>query len=59
MDPKLLKIKVKLAKDLAECIYSVNNSNKKIEMLVGSQVGDIIHIILQNRRKESRRFNNL
>jgi DNA polymerase I len=40
IDPELLKIKVKLAKDTAD--YAVNNPNKKIGMLLGAKAGDII-----------------
>jgi DNA adenine methylase Dam len=40
IDPELLKIKVKLAKDPVD--YAVNNPNKKIGMLLGAKAGDII-----------------
>lgn len=40
IDPELLKIKIKLAKNPAD--YAVNNPNKKIGMLLGSRAGDII-----------------
>jgi DNA polymerase elongation subunit (family B) len=40
IDPELLKIKVKLAKDPAH--YTVNNPNKKIGILLGAKAGDII-----------------
>jgi DNA adenine methylase Dam len=40
VDPELLKIKVKLAKDPAD--YAVNNPNKKIGMLLGAKAGDVI-----------------
>jgi DNA polymerase, archaea type len=40
IDPELLKIKVKLAKDPAD--YAVNNPNKKIGILLGAKAGDII-----------------
>jgi DNA polymerase elongation subunit (family B) len=40
IDPELLKIKVKLAKDPAN--YAVNNPNKKIGMLLGAKAGDVI-----------------
>jgi DNA polymerase elongation subunit (family B) len=40
IDPELLKIRVKLAKDPAQ--YVVNNPNKKIGMLLGAKAGDII-----------------
>ncbi|MDQ3969575.1 MAG: hypothetical protein M3275_14420, partial [Thermoproteota archaeon] len=40
IDPELLKIKVKLAKDPTH--YTVNNLNKKIGMLLGAKAGDII-----------------
>jgi hypothetical protein len=35
IDPDLLKIKIKLAKDPAD--YAVNNPNKKIRMLLGAK----------------------
>ncbi len=40
VDPELLKITVKLAKDPAD--YTVNNPNKKIGMLLGAKEGDVI-----------------
>jgi DNA polymerase I len=40
VDPDLLKIKVKLAKDPAH--YAVNNPHKKIGILLGAKAGDII-----------------
>jgi DNA polymerase I len=40
IDPDLLKIRVKLAKDPAD--YAVNNPNKKIGMLLGAKAGDVI-----------------
>jgi hypothetical protein len=40
IDPELLKIKVKLAKDPSD--YAVKNSNKKIGMLLGAKAGDVI-----------------
>jgi DNA polymerase I len=40
VDPELLKIKVKLAKNPAD--YAVNNPNKKIGMLLGAKAGDLI-----------------
>jgi hypothetical protein len=40
IDPELLKIKVKLAKDPSD--YAVNNPNKKIGMLLGAKAGDVI-----------------
>jgi DNA polymerase I len=40
IDPELLKIKVKLAKNPAD--YAVNNPNKKIGMLLGAKAGDVI-----------------
>jgi DNA polymerase I len=40
VDPELLKIRVKLAKDPAD--YVVNNPNKKIGILLGAKAGDII-----------------
>jgi DNA polymerase, archaea type len=40
IDPELLKIKVKLAKDPED--YAVNNPNKKIGMSLGAKAGDII-----------------
>jgi DNA polymerase, archaea type len=40
IDPELLKIKVKLAKNPED--YAVNNPNKKIGMLLGAKAGDVI-----------------
>jgi DNA polymerase elongation subunit (family B) len=40
VDPELLKIKVKLAKNPAD--YAVNNPNKKIGILLGAKAGDVI-----------------
>ncbi len=40
IDPELLKIRVKLAKDPED--YAVNNPNKKIGMLLGVKAGDVI-----------------
>jgi DNA polymerase elongation subunit (family B) len=40
IDPELLKIRVKLAKNPAD--YAVNNPNKKIGTLLGAKAGDII-----------------
>jgi DNA polymerase, archaea type len=40
IDPDLLKIRVKLAKDPSD--YAVNNPNKKIGMLLGAKAGDVI-----------------
>jgi hypothetical protein len=40
IDPELLRIKVKPAKDPVD--YAVNNHNKKIRMLVGAKAGDVI-----------------
>jgi len=40
IDPELLKIRVKLAKDPAD--YAVNNPNKKIGMLLRAKAGDVI-----------------
>jgi len=40
IDPELLKIRVKLAKDPSD--YAVNNPNKKIGMLLGAKAGDVI-----------------
>jgi len=40
IDPELLKIKVKLAKDPVD--YAVNNPNKKVGMLLGAKAGDVI-----------------
>lgn len=40
IDPDLLKIRVKLAKNPSD--YAVNNPNKKIGMLLGAKAGDVI-----------------
>jgi DNA polymerase, archaea type len=40
IDPELLKIKVKLAKNPED--YAVNNPNKKIGILLGAKAGDVI-----------------
>jgi DNA polymerase elongation subunit (family B) len=40
IDPELLKIKVKLAKNPED--YAVNNLNKKVGTLLGAKAGDII-----------------
>ncbi len=40
VDPELLKIRVKMAKDPED--YAVNNPNKKIGTLLGAKAGDII-----------------
>jgi hypothetical protein len=40
VDPELLKIKVKLAKNPAD--YAVNHTNKKIGKLIGANAGDVI-----------------
>jgi DNA polymerase elongation subunit (family B) len=40
IDPKFLKIEVRLAKDPAD--YAVNNPNKKIGNLLGAKAGDVI-----------------
>lgn len=40
IDPELLKIEVKLAKDPAD--YAINNPNKKIGILLGAKAGDVI-----------------
>lgn len=49
IDPELLKIKLKLAKDPAD--YAVNNLNKKIGMLVGAKAGDIIWYFKTDNKK--------
>lgn len=40
IDPELLKIRIKLAKDPSD--YTVNHLNKKILMLIGAKAGDVI-----------------
>lgn len=40
IDPELLKIRVKLAKDPSE--YAVDNPNKKTGLLLGAKAGDVI-----------------
>lgn len=40
IDPELLKIRVKLAKDPAD--YTVNNLDKRMGMALGARAGDII-----------------
>jgi hypothetical protein len=40
IDPELLKIRINLAKDSAD--YAVNNSDKKIGMLLGAKAGNVI-----------------
>lgn len=43
IDPELLKIKVKLAKNPED--YAANNPNKKIGMLFGAKAGDVISYV--------------
>jgi DNA polymerase elongation subunit (family B) len=40
VDPELLKIRVRLAKDSAD--YAINSPNKKVGMLLGAKAGDVI-----------------
>jgi hypothetical protein len=50
IDSELLKIKVKLSKDPAD--YAVNNSIKKIGMLLGAKAGDVIWYFKTDREKK-------
>jgi DNA polymerase elongation subunit (family B) len=49
VDPELLKIKVKLAKNPAD--YAVNNPNKKIGMLLGAKACDVIWYFKTDSKK--------
>jgi DNA polymerase elongation subunit (family B) len=49
VDPELLKIMVKLAKDPVD--YAVNNPNKKIGMLLGAKAGDVIRYFKTDNNK--------
>jgi DNA polymerase elongation subunit (family B) len=49
IDPELLKIKVKLAKNPED--YAVNNPNKKIGMLLGAKTGDVIWYFKTDSKK--------
>lgn len=50
VDPDLLKIKVKLAKNPQD--YAVNSPNKKIGMLLGAKAGDVIWYYKTDEKRE-------
>jgi DNA polymerase elongation subunit (family B) len=51
IDPKLLKIRVKLSKNPED--YAVNSPNKKIGTLLGAKAGDVIWYFKTDDKKSS------